>query len=276
MTRRMPLGLADIADLDNEKRVRILGIIDRIRELGVSENVSLPQVCTRLVLASSGKSSLLEGLTGLSFPIASDLCTRFATQIVLRRAPAKDAEVRVTIIPGPIAQSDEEIKERLVRFERKLSTEEFDSEVLHNIFDEVCSDRYLRGEILTGVRLENAWGYRVRAPKSLKTFKSDFLMIFSKSSCLGLNTTTSVWSMSQGCSTVSKDITIMPSFLISQILPNIRQRKIGGLFVSSSRAISSTNGQSSCKVPQIQHGNDFSCDFRAVMDARNNLANQEV
>jgi hypothetical protein len=52
MTRRMPLGLADVADLDNEKRVRILGIIDRIRELGVSENVSLPQVCTRLVLAA--------------------------------------------------------------------------------------------------------------------------------------------------------------------------------------------------------------------------------
>jgi hypothetical protein len=50
MTRRKALGLAEIADLDNEKRVRILGIIDKIRELGVSENVSLPQVCTRLAI----------------------------------------------------------------------------------------------------------------------------------------------------------------------------------------------------------------------------------
>jgi hypothetical protein len=44
------LDVADVAELDNEKRVRILGIIDNIRELGVNEDVSLPQVCTRLTL----------------------------------------------------------------------------------------------------------------------------------------------------------------------------------------------------------------------------------
>ena len=36
--------LAGVQSLDNEKRIRILGIIDKLRELGVSENVSLPQV----------------------------------------------------------------------------------------------------------------------------------------------------------------------------------------------------------------------------------------
>jgi hypothetical protein len=40
---------ADVADLDNEKRVRMLGIIDKIREPGFSENISLPQVHARLV-----------------------------------------------------------------------------------------------------------------------------------------------------------------------------------------------------------------------------------
>jgi len=49
MTKRQALGLADVADLDNEKRILILGKIDKIRELGVSENVSLPQVCPHLV-----------------------------------------------------------------------------------------------------------------------------------------------------------------------------------------------------------------------------------
>lgn len=87
---------------------------------------------------SSGKSSLLEGLTGLSFPIASDLCTRFAMQIVLRRAPADEAEVRVTIIPGPTAQGDEETKNRLLLFERKLSADDFDSRAFEEIFDEAC------------------------------------------------------------------------------------------------------------------------------------------
>jgi GTPase SAR1 family protein len=87
---------------------------------------------------SSGKSSLLEGLTGLSFPVASDLCTRFATQIVLRRAPASKAEVKITIIPGPDAQGDEEVLDALLGFDKTLSAEEFDSERFKEIFDEVC------------------------------------------------------------------------------------------------------------------------------------------
>jgi hypothetical protein len=29
---------------DSDSRIRVLGVIDRLRELGVSENVSLPQV----------------------------------------------------------------------------------------------------------------------------------------------------------------------------------------------------------------------------------------
>lgn len=47
MTATRSLQLAAIGDLDNEKRVRILGVIDQLRELGVGENVSLPQVRTR-------------------------------------------------------------------------------------------------------------------------------------------------------------------------------------------------------------------------------------
>lgn len=46
MTRTRALELSSVGDLDNEQRLRILGIIDKLRELGVSENVSLPQVRT--------------------------------------------------------------------------------------------------------------------------------------------------------------------------------------------------------------------------------------
>jgi hypothetical protein len=38
------LELAAVDGLDTEERVRVLEIIDKIRELGVSEDVSLPQV----------------------------------------------------------------------------------------------------------------------------------------------------------------------------------------------------------------------------------------
>jgi GTPase SAR1 family protein len=95
---------------------------------------------------SSGKSSVLEGLTGLSFPIASDLCTRFATQIVLRCAPAHEAQVKITIIPGPDAQGDEETLDALLGFERILTIEDFDTERFQEIFDEVGTDETTYGQ----------------------------------------------------------------------------------------------------------------------------------
>lgn len=86
---------------------------------------------------SSGKSSLLEGLTGLSFPVASDLCTRFATQIVLRRTSADEAGAKITIIPGPAAQQDETQEEKLKSFERVLEADKFGSDEFARVFDEV-------------------------------------------------------------------------------------------------------------------------------------------
>ena len=41
---KTPLALSGFNDLDNERRVHILGIIDKFRELGVNEDLSLPQV----------------------------------------------------------------------------------------------------------------------------------------------------------------------------------------------------------------------------------------
>lgn len=46
MTKSKRLELGAVSDLDSERRLRILGIIDKLRELGVGENVSLPQVHT--------------------------------------------------------------------------------------------------------------------------------------------------------------------------------------------------------------------------------------
>jgi len=46
---------------------------------------------------SSGKSSVLEAITEIPFPRRDNLCTRFATQIMLRRSPTTHA--RVKIIP---------------------------------------------------------------------------------------------------------------------------------------------------------------------------------
>lgn len=83
---------------------------------------------------SSGKSSLLEGLTDLNFPIASDLCTRHATQIVLHRTT--EISVKVSIIPGPSANGNELHKLKLESFAKVLS-ETFQAEEFKAILDEV-------------------------------------------------------------------------------------------------------------------------------------------
>lgn len=59
---------------------------------------------------SSGKSSLLEALTGIQFPVASTLCTRFATQISFRRTV--DEKITVSLIPSKDSAEDRKKKLR--------------------------------------------------------------------------------------------------------------------------------------------------------------------
>ncbi|KAK5193532.1 hypothetical protein LTR99_007084 [Exophiala xenobiotica] len=83
--------------LQTPEHEELLNIIDTLRSQGISRYVDLPQliVCGD---QSSGKSSVLEAISGLRFPTKDNLCTRFATELILRRSPSPN--VTVTIIPG--------------------------------------------------------------------------------------------------------------------------------------------------------------------------------
>jgi GTPase SAR1 family protein len=83
---------------------------------------------------SSGKSSLLEGLTELPFPVAGQLCTRFATQVSFRRsALAVEDSITVTVIPAP--DSDDAYKQKLGGFEAVFT--DFTQEAFMVILDDV-------------------------------------------------------------------------------------------------------------------------------------------
>lgn len=75
---------------------QILDMVDRLRLCGLGSILQLPQivVCGN---QSSGKSSVLEAITEVPFPRKENLCTRFATEIVMRR-DSKDS-IKTKIIP---------------------------------------------------------------------------------------------------------------------------------------------------------------------------------
>ncbi|KAF7558749.1 hypothetical protein G7046_g5400 [Stylonectria norvegica] len=80
--------------LANEQR-GLLDLIDKL-QFAQLDNVKLPQIVV-VGDQSAGKSSVLEALTGTPFPREAGACTRFATEIRLRRA--KETRLKVSIIP---------------------------------------------------------------------------------------------------------------------------------------------------------------------------------
>lgn len=96
----MAAGLTDfepLQSLSSANQIELLDVVDKLRAQGLSDFTALPQliVCGD---QPSGKSSVLQAISGLSFPRKDNLCTRFATEVILRRVSAKG--ISVSIVPG--------------------------------------------------------------------------------------------------------------------------------------------------------------------------------
>ncbi|KAI0164167.1 dynamin family protein [Xylariaceae sp. FL1272] len=108
---------AALSGLCSEDQLELLDAVDRLRLQGLDHYVSLPQI---IVCGdqSSGKSSVLEAISGVPFPVKSNLCTRFPTELVLRRT-AKTS-VTVSIVPHSSLGLSEQ--SRLAGFHEKLDS----------------------------------------------------------------------------------------------------------------------------------------------------------
>lgn len=115
MTSAQPLTNESLESLQSEDARKVMDTVDRLRKAGLGSIVQLPQIVT-VGDQSSGKSSTLEAITGIPFPRKENLCTRFATQIVMRRA--KTESVAVAIMPDKLRPSHEQ--EKLKTMDLKL------------------------------------------------------------------------------------------------------------------------------------------------------------
>ncbi|EAQ92986.1 hypothetical protein CHGG_01221 [Chaetomium globosum CBS 148.51] len=108
MVTRLELAV-DAQELAGEQRA-LLDLIDKL-QFAQLDNVKLPQIVV-VGDQSAGKSSVLEAITGTPFPRDAGACTRFATEIRLRRAPAPS--IAVSVIPDKKRSFPEQ--ERLSQF----------------------------------------------------------------------------------------------------------------------------------------------------------------
>ncbi|KAI5917849.1 P-loop containing nucleoside triphosphate hydrolase protein [Camillea tinctor] len=103
--------------LCSDDQLELLDSVDRLRLQGIDHYISLPQI---IVCGdqSSGKSSVLEAISGVPFPVKSNTCTRFPTEVVLRRS--EQTNVTVSIVPHVSLGLPE--KNRLSGFQEKLDS----------------------------------------------------------------------------------------------------------------------------------------------------------
>ncbi|KIL92968.1 hypothetical protein FAVG1_04149 [Fusarium avenaceum] len=84
----------------------LLDLIDKL-QFAQLDDVKLPQIVV-VGDQSAGKSSVLEALTGTPFPREAGACTRFATEIRMRRA--KETKLKVSIIPDKTRPYNEQAR----------------------------------------------------------------------------------------------------------------------------------------------------------------------
>jgi GTP-binding protein EngB required for normal cell division len=130
------VAFSSLSGLRSAKSTHRLNQIARIRANGVGDHVSLPQlvVCGD---QSAGKSSVLEGITGIPFPRQDGVCTKFATEIILQHN-TNISRITATVIPHASRSKAE--RDRFQAYHRVLT----DFSELPNVISDASTLMQLR------------------------------------------------------------------------------------------------------------------------------------
>lgn len=88
-----------LGQLNTAEAKTLHDVSESLISCGVGKLVNLPQI---IVVGdqSSGKSSVLEAISHVKFPVEGGLCTRFATELVLTQAPEMRVKVNIRFADG--------------------------------------------------------------------------------------------------------------------------------------------------------------------------------
>ena len=109
-----------LRNLQSQEERRLFDLVDKLKDLDVQRELQLPQlvVCGS---QSSGKSSVLEAISGLSFPRGEFTCTKFVTE--LRFRPGNTETIDIELVPDTTRSPDDQARLRNVRFKTRRLTE---------------------------------------------------------------------------------------------------------------------------------------------------------
>jgi hypothetical protein len=86
---------------------------------------------------NTGKSSVLQAITEISFPVEAAMCTRFPIKISFRQTHSSKTTVLATIHPGPFSECDDALIKRTKEF--RLERDKLTVEVMDEIVREVTA-----------------------------------------------------------------------------------------------------------------------------------------
>ena len=141
--------MADTKHQDQLFAVPILGedsealieLNKKLSTLGISNTIRLPTIVV-IGDQSTGKSSVLQAITEISFPVQERTCTRFPIQISFRQtASGQNGGVKATISPGPLTEKDDAFRDRIQGF--RIDREALTTEVMKEMIEKVCIQCHL-------------------------------------------------------------------------------------------------------------------------------------
>ncbi|OAL40381.1 hypothetical protein AYO20_00117 [Fonsecaea nubica] len=109
-----------VKSLQSQEERRLFDLVDKLKDLDVNRELQLPQlvVCGS---QSSGKSSVLEAISGLSFPRGEFTCTKFVTE--LRFRPGNVESINIEIVPDTGRNPDDQARLQNARFKSRRLAE---------------------------------------------------------------------------------------------------------------------------------------------------------